>query len=99
MNSGDCWSQLADSAQRMANAAQSHDWDALIDQYGRFAAIAENLPRHQLPLPSDAARREREQLIRRVLEDVEAVREQVGPWMTDVRPLLEAWRRSETPAP
>lgn len=99
MAAADCWTQLAESAKRMADAARQHDWDALIDQYGRFSAIADTLPRMQSTPISDADRRARARLIRDVLADFDAVREQVGPWMTDVRPLLDGWQRSAAPRP
>jgi hypothetical protein len=92
------WQRLAGIAREMAAASASQDWDALIAHDIRFQETLSAIQRAaSLPM-GEAGRTEKARLIRGILADYGRVRDRVGPWMADVRPLLERWTQAERAA-
>jgi DNA-binding GntR family transcriptional regulator len=89
------WRRLAAIAAEMAHAASAHDWEALVGHDARFHTLLPALSTLRPAALDEPARSEKAALIGAILTDYEQVRAQVGPWMADVAPLLDAWSAAD----
>lgn len=91
MNDMTRWQALASTAQTMVRLATENDWERLTATYREFENHLRALQQSGGGWLSADQRQQRADLIRSILDDFTTVRGVVGPWMDDVRPLLESW--------
>ncbi len=85
------YEQLAQFTRQMLDAAQSNEWDRLVEIEMHSARIVQRL-RDAQPAPrlSSALRDQKVSLINRILADDRAIRHLTEPWMTRLSVLINS---------
>jgi len=84
---------ISESHERMARLSSELDWDGVVGEWrGSYPKILElkKIPLNKL---TGAERAEASRLIAKLISFEEQVSGQVSPWMDQVRPLLETFRK------
>ncbi len=80
---------------QMRAAAASGEWDELIALEKECARrVAQLKPRDGVPA-DESARREKAALIRKMLADDKAIREQTEPWMRQLQQIMQSARSEQ----
>ena len=80
---------------QMRAAAASGEWDELIALEKMCAnQVAQLKPRDGVPA-DESARREKAALIRKILADDKAIREQTEPWMRQLQQIMQSARSEQ----
>lgn len=89
------YQHLSDLTGKMREAATHNDWDGLIALEKLCAQqIARIKPRDAVP-SNEAVRREKAALIRKMLADDKAIREQTEPWMRQMQQIMQSARSEQ----
>jgi len=89
------YQHLSDLTGKMREAASNNDWDGLIALEKMCAnQVAQLKPRDGVPA-DESARREKAALIRKMLADDKAIREQTEPWMRQLQQIMQSARSEQ----
>jgi len=84
---------IGDSHERMAKLSSELDWDGVVGEWKNSYPKILELKKIPLNKLTGAERTEASRLIARLIAFEEQVSGQVSPWMDQVRPLLETFRK------
>lgn len=89
------YERLSTITGKMREAAAAGEWDELISLEKRCAdAVAALKPRDGMPA-EESARQAKSALIRKMLADDKAIREQVEPWMRQLERIMQSSRSEQ----
>lgn len=89
------YQHLSDLTGKMREAASNNDWDGLIALEKMCANQVARIKPRDAVLTDESARREKAALIRKMLADDKAIREQTEPWMRQLQQIMQSARSEQ----
>lgn len=89
------YKRLSDITEQMRNAAAAGEWDDLIELEKRCSQEVEAIkPRDVVPV-DESARKQKADLIRKMLADDKAIRSYTEPWMRQLERIMQSARSEQ----
>lgn len=89
------YQRLSGITEQMRNAAANGEWDRLIELEKRCSQeVAAIKPRDAVPADA-ASRKQKADLIRKMLADDKAIREYTDPWMRQLERIMQSTRSEQ----
>lgn len=86
--------QLQSCHQRLARQSEKQDWDAVLIEWKNAEELFFKLQKHSLTRLTKAHQIEARVLIEELLATERIIMARIGPWMEQVKPMLEAFSRT-----
>lgn len=86
--------QLKDCHQRLAERTEALDWDAVLSEWQTAERLFADLRPHSIATLPAKPQAEARALMEEILATQRAMAARIGPWMEQVRPMLDAFART-----